>query len=185
VAVDEQTFVVGVDGHVLSEKELQEARRLDEPGSTGDAPDTRAETTLPVNIDRARGQIEMFTRRLEGYRRGPDNEDWRKREYTKARLAKLEAHFLAPIQASSEASSWRTYLDESRRDDANEGRAAELATTLAAESLLVQRVARWRRRYPAGKWAALREWLTDDQIREAVARLKSLNMLKGKELVVG
>lgn len=187
--MNEKTFVVGEDGHVLSEKELEEARRLDEPVSTGDAPGTRAETTLAIEIDGARGMIEMFTQRIERWHEGPGSENYHKREYAKRRLAKLEANFLAPIQPAQEAERWKTYLEKSETAGVSGHstgvRAAELAATLGRESLTVQRVARWRRNFPAGRLPALREWLTDDQIRDAVARLKALDMLKGKQLVIG
>lgn len=135
--------------------------------------------------------IEKYTRWIERNHDGPDSEYYLKREYARRSLANLEAHFLAPLQSSHEDELWKTYLDkrepaaESKTEDGTAVRAGELAATLARESLTIQRVARWRRYSPTGDWVVLREWLTDDQIREAVARLRALDMLKGKPLIIG
>lgn len=63
----DKPFVVGADGHVLSEKELEDARRLDPPVSTGGAPDMRAATTRSIEIERAQRQIAKFDKRIEEY----------------------------------------------------------------------------------------------------------------------
>ncbi len=63
--MDDKDFVIAPDGHVLSEKELEEARRLDPPVSTGDAPDTRAATTQSIEIERDLRQIAKFDKRIE------------------------------------------------------------------------------------------------------------------------
>jgi hypothetical protein len=62
--VSEQVFVVGPDGHVLSKREEQEARQLDEPVSTGDAPDVRAVHALNLTIEANRKAIMGLERRM-------------------------------------------------------------------------------------------------------------------------
>lgn len=65
--MEDKPFVVGADGHVLSEKELEEAQRLDEPVSTGDAPDARKATTARIERDRDEQQIRKYEKLIAQY----------------------------------------------------------------------------------------------------------------------
>jgi hypothetical protein len=79
--MDEKSFVVGADGHVLSEKELKEARQLDPPVSTGDAPDKRRATRRAIEIERMQAQIRKYEKRIAEYEAeltGIVDPDWRK-----------------------------------------------------------------------------------------------------------
>lgn len=67
--MSDKPFVVGSDGHVLSEKELEEAQRLDPPVSTGGAPDTRKATTKAIELDRMLEQIRKFEKRIEEHQK--------------------------------------------------------------------------------------------------------------------
>ena len=65
--VNDEGFVVGADGHVLSKQELEEARRMDPPVSTGGAPETRKAVTKSIEIDRMKGQVRKFEKRIDDY----------------------------------------------------------------------------------------------------------------------
>lgn len=61
----EMRYVIDRDGHLMSEAEVQDATRLDEPVSTEGAPDTRSAQLARVTIDRNRGLIRTIELGIE------------------------------------------------------------------------------------------------------------------------
>jgi len=63
--VDEKRYVIGRDGHLMSESEVQEATKLEEPVSTDGAPDTRTAHIAHIGIERNRESIRKLERAIE------------------------------------------------------------------------------------------------------------------------
>lgn len=61
----EKRYVIGRDGHLMSESEVEEATQLDEPVSTDGAPDTRAALVIQIGIDRNRESIRKLEQAIE------------------------------------------------------------------------------------------------------------------------
>src|ERR1700682_5132544 len=62
---DKKRYVIGRDGHLMSESEVQEATSLEEPVSTDGAPDTRAAQVMHITIERNRELIRKLERALD------------------------------------------------------------------------------------------------------------------------
>lgn len=101
--------------------------------------------------------------------------------------------FAAPYRLDDEERLWRRYLDEYRPawreeyvfPEDRRRRATEIAVNLTAEATNVQRVARWRRHFPAEDFKQLQKWLPAADIQRAVTRLRRLGMLQPPHWIVG
>jgi hypothetical protein len=58
-------YVVGADGHVLSEDEREQATEREAPVSTEGAPDTRVEHIAAVSVERNQRLIRTYERRIK------------------------------------------------------------------------------------------------------------------------